>query len=200
MAAAALDLRSLPERLPGTSAGMTGLSEPEVAHVADSLLLIEQSCTTTSVQVSACCGPVLLSGRAGPMLGLGSPAPASLQAAEHKLQLSTCMLMRLGCWIMSCGLTIAHAECMSVLPSLIGPWRRRLPATRGLIRHCPQAFVGTRSSLLLHIQLETAPHSQEAVGDLVPGSLLSRHVLGNVLPTSIVSLTGSEPGLACITP
>ena len=63
MAVATMDLSSLPERPPGTSAGMIGLSEPAVAHVADSLLLIEQSCTTTSVQVSSCCNPVLLSGQ-----------------------------------------------------------------------------------------------------------------------------------------
>ena len=76
---------------------------------------------------------------------------------------------------------------------LVWPLKNLLASYLGLI-WCAQAFVGTRSSLLLHIQLAATTHSQEAVVALPSGSLLSRHVLGNELPTSIVSLTGDEPG------
>ena len=88
-----------------------------------------------------------------------------------------------------CGLTnpsLGDTECTS---HCCVHWRGlQLDQAGGM-----QALVGTRSSQLLHIQL---PTSSDRQGDQLPsGVLLSRHSLGNELPTSIVPLTGGSRAL-----
>ena len=107
--------------------------------------------------------------------------------------------------MLSCqvGLLDPHSKpwkCRSFIDGRVAElvWPLENASYLGLTRGA-QAFVGTRSSLLLHIQLATTTHSQEAVVALPSGSLLSRRVLGNELPTSIVSLTGDESGTLYLT-